>query len=265
MQAPLIDSHCHLTLIDLNLVEQSMDQLLAEAAACGVQHFLSVCVELQDVPALVNLADKYAQVSFSVGVHPSSVVDNEPDVAALSQLALHPACIAIGETGLDYARLTTEDEKNQQQQRFRAHIRAARQVKKPLIIHTRAAAEDTLRLLREENAIDVGGVMHCFTETWEMAKAALDLHFYISYSGIISFKNADAVRAVALRIPSDRLLVETDAPYLAPVPFRGKVNRPAWVKYTAEYLAALRSVPFETLALETTQNFKRCFGILSQN
>ena len=177
--------------------------------------------------------------------------------ATLVELAAHPKVIAIGETGLDYYRLQGDLE--WQRERFRAHIRAAKSCRKPLIIHTRSAAEDTLRIMHEEGAEDVGGVMHCFTETWEVAQAAIKLGFHISFSGIVTFKNAVALKDVARRVPLERLLVETDSPYLAPVPFRGKTNRPAWVRYVAEEVARLRDTSFEEIASATTANFLRLF------
>lgn len=255
----LIDSHCHLTLVDLMPYQGQMEAVLAEGALAEVHHFLSVCVEVADIPALTALAQQFSQVSFSVGLHPSSEEPLEPDEDTWVRYAAHPGCIAIGETGLDYARLTSDEARVQQQDRFRRQIRAARRTGLPLIVHTREAQADTLRILKEEGAAEVGGVMHCFTESWEMARAALDLNFYISYSGIVTFKNATLVRDVAQRVPGDRLLIETDAPYLAPVPFRGQSNRPAWVRHTALALATLRQVPFEQLAAETTANFAQCF------
>jgi TatD DNase family protein len=226
-------------------------------AAHGVTHALCVSVTLEDFPRVRALAENHANLFASVGTHP-----DYPDVPPISpedliERADHPKVVAIGETGLDYYRL--EGDLEWQRERFRAHIRAARVCGKPLIIHTRAAADDTLRIMREERAGEAGGVMHCFTETWETAAEAMELGFHISFSGIVTFKNAGALREVAQRVPLERLLVETDSPYLAPVPFRGKTNRPAWVRYVAEELARLRGIEFQDLAAATTRNFFAVF------
>jgi len=256
-----VDSHCHLQSIDLQEFDNNMDNVLTAAGEHGVKHLLSVCVEPQDIPVLYNLAEKYRNVSISVGIHPNSEVDNEPTIEQLLAWSSHPACIAIGETGLDYYRTETEEARQQQRQRFCAHIHAALKISKPLIIHTREAAEDTLRLIKDENAANIGGVMHCFTENWEIARRALDLNFYISFSGIVTFKNAAQVHDVAKKVPLDRLLIETDSPYLAPVPFRGKQNHPALVAHVAQALSELRQVDPETIARQTSENFYRCFNI----
>ncbi|MBA2711083.1 MAG: TatD family hydrolase [Tatlockia sp.] len=257
----LIDSHCHLNFIDLTEFNNDLDQVIAEAAEAGVQHYLCVAVELDDYPALCKIAERYSNVSISIGLHPNSEIATEPVAQELVDLAKHPACIAIGETGLDYYRTETDFAQEQQRKRFRAHIQAALSSLKPLIIHTRQAAEDTLTVMKEEKAEEIGGVMHCFSENWEIAKRALDMNFYISMSGIVSFKNAKVLHDVAKKIPLDRLLIETDSPYLAPVPFRGKQNHPALVKYVAEALSELRQVSFEEIAKHTTENFYRCFNI----
>jgi len=257
----LIDSHCHLHCIDLESFDNDLEKVLLAAKQAGVEHFLTVCVALQDYPKLVDIADKYEAVSISVGVHPN---ENEPVSAQqLCDLAQHKACIAIGETGLDYYR-TEEANRAVQVNNFREHIRAALATKKPLIIHTREAALDTLRVLREENAQDIGGVMHCFSENWDIARQAMDLNFYISFSGIVTFKNATQLQAVARQVPLDRILIETDSPWLAPVPFRGKQNHPALVKYVADYLATLKETDFETIARETKENFYRCFRLVDR-
>jgi TatD DNase family protein len=257
----LIDSHCHLNLIDLTEFNNNLDEVVQAARAAGVKRFLCVSVGLEDYPILSQLTEQYADVDMSVGVHPDSPFINEPDAAHLCQLASHPRCIAIGETGLDYYRTVQESDRLLQQQRFREHIRASIATGKPLIIHTRQSADDTIRILREENAESIGGVMHCFTENWDIARQALDLNFYISFSGIVTFKNAAIIQDVAKRVPSDRMLIETDAPYLAPVPFRGKQNHPALVRQVAEALAVLRETDFETVAAQTTANFYRCFRL----
>jgi len=245
--------------------DHHLDNVLLQARAAGVTHFLSVCVELEEFPLLCQLAERYSDVSISIGVHPDNEVDAYPDAAALAKLASHPKCIAIGETGLDYFRIEKEEGRALQRQRFREHIRAAIASGKPLIIHTRQAAEDTLQLLEEENAQSIGGVMHCFTENWDIARRALDLNFYISFSGIVTFKNATVLHEVAKKVPADRMLIETDSPYLAPVPFRGKQNHPALVRHVAEGLAQLRQVDYALLAAQTTENFYRCFNLLGLN
>jgi len=257
----LIDSHCHLNLLDLTDFDQNLDHVLARAETNNVKHMLCVCVELTDIPALHDIATRYPNVSTSVGVHPNTVMDQEPDASMLSTLAAHPSCIAIGETGLDYYRTDMEDAQEAQRSRFREHIRAALATSKPLIIHTRQAAEDTLCVMRDERANDIGGVMHCFAEQWDVAQRALDLNFYISFSGIVTFKNATALQEVAKKVPLDRMLIETDSPYLAPVPFRGKQNHPALVKHVAEALSKLRGEDFATIAAATTENFYRCFRV----
>lgn len=258
---PLIDSHCHLNMIELTEFDNNMDNVIEQARAAGVKHFLCVSVVIEDIPVLRQIAGCYPDVSISVGVHPDSPFDKELNVDALCELATFPKCIAIGETGLDYYRIERPEERALQQQRFREHIRASIATGKPLIIHTRQAAEDTLRILEEENASSIGGVMHCFTETWDIAQRAMDLNFYISFSGILTFKNAATIHDVAKKVPADRMLIETDSPYLAPVPFRGKQNHPALVAHVAQGLAALRQVDYETIAAQTTDNFYRCFRI----
>lgn len=258
---PLIDSHCHLNRIDLIAFDNDLDNVLQQAREAGVERFLSVCVELEEFPTLCQLAERYSDVFISVGVHPDSDFTDEPDAVMLDTLARHPRCIAIGETGLDYYRIDTEVGRELQRHRFREHIRASISSGKPLIIHTRQAAEDTLMIMREEHAESIGGVMHCFTENWGIAQQALDLNFYISMSGIATFKNATTLHDVAKKIPADRMLIETDSPYLAPVPFRGKQNHPALVRYVAQSLAELRQVDYETLAAQTTENFYRCFRL----
>ncbi|CDZ79274.1 putative deoxyribonuclease YcfH [Legionella massiliensis] len=255
----LVDSHCHLNFIDLTDFDNDLKQVINQARDNGVEHFLCVCVELDDYATLCQIAETYSDISISVGLHPNSEIAAEPSAELLVDLAKHPACIAIGETGLDYYRTETTTAREQQKERFRAHIHASLASKKPLIIHTRQAAEDTLLLMKEERSEDIGGVMHCFSEDWDIAKRALDMNFYISLSGIVSFKNATALHEVAKKIPKDRLLIETDSPYLAPVPYRGKQNHPALVKYVALALSELRQVSYEELAQQTTENFYRCF------
>jgi len=251
----LVDSHCHLNFDPLNA---SLPAVLARARENGVSHMLCVSVTLEKFPEVRALAEQHDNIFASVGVHPNERDIAEPTVEQLQALAEHPRVVAIGETGLDYYR--SEGDLTWQQERFRTHIRAARAAKKPLIIHTREAPADTLRIMAEEGAGEAGGVMHCFTESWEVARRALDLGFYISFSGIITFRNADALRDVARRVPADRLLVETDCPYLAPVPFRGKTNEPAFVRYVAEQVAVVRETSPDLVAQTTTQNFFSLFA-----
>lgn len=252
----LVDSHCHL---DFPELAADVPGALADMAAHGVTHALCISVTLEDFPKVRALADAHANLYATVGTHPDYPDRPLVTTERLIALSAHPKVVGIGETGLDYYRLKGDLE--WQRERFRAHIRAAKSCGKPLVVHTRAAAEDTLRIMHEEGAGEVGGVMHCFTETWETAQAALELGFHISFSGIVTFKNAVALKDVARRVPLDRLLVETDSPYLAPVPFRGKTNRPAWVRYVAEELARLREVPVEEIAAATSENFFRLFRI----
>ena len=251
----LVDSHCHLDFPDL---ASNLDEVLAKMRDNHVSHALCVSVNLQDFPRVRSLAENHPNLFASVGVHPDYENLAEPQAAQLVALADHPRVVAIGETGLDYFRLKGDLE--WQRQRFRQHIRAARQCGKPLIIHTREAAADTLRIMAEEGAAEVGGVMHCFTEGWETARQTLDLNFYISFSGIVTFPKATILHEVAARVPLDRLLIETDSPYLAPIPFRGKTNQPAYVSYVAQKIAELRNQPLEAVAAASTQNFFRLFN-----
>lgn len=227
-------------------------------AANDVGTALCISVKLEDFLRVLDMAERHPHLWASVGVHPDNADCDEPDVARLVALADHPKVVAIGETGLDY--YWQKDAPEWQRERFRTHIRAARETGKPLVIHTRSAADDTLRLMREENAGEAGGVMHCFTESWEVAAGALELGFYISFSGIVTFRNAKDLKEVAKRVPLDRLLIETDSPYLAPVPHRGKTNEPGWVIHVAEELARLRDEPLELIEAATTDNFFRLFS-----
>ena len=254
----LVDSHCHLDHLDLALHEGKLDNALAAAKEQGVGHMLCVCITLKEFPEVLRIARHYPHVSASVGLHPNEVdIDKEPTAEDLIALANDKKIVAVGETGLDYFR--SQGDVEWQRERFRQHIRAARATGKPLIIHTRQAKEDTLRIMREENAAEVGGVMHCFTEDWAMASAALDMNFYISISGIVTFRNALEIQAVAKQVPLDRLLIETDSPYLAPIPFRGKPNEPAYVRYVAECIAGLRMISLMEVAEQTTANFFKLF------
>jgi TatD DNase family protein len=250
----LVDSHCHLDFPDF---AGRIEELLQAMAANGVAHALCAGVTLERFPEVLRLAERYPQIYAAVGVHPDTGDGEEPQIERLVELAAHPRVIAIGETGLDYYR--RDGDLEWQRQRFRTHIRAARQCGKPLIIHTRAAAADTLAILAEEQAGQAGGVFHCFTESMAVAEAALAMGFFISFSGIVTFKNAVSLKEVAMAIPLDRLLVETDAPYLAPTPYRGKLNQPAYVRQVAEEVARLRGLDPATVAAATTGNFFRLF------
>ena len=250
----LVDSHCHIDFPDLAL---RLPELLERMQNNGVGCAVCIGVNLEDFPRVLELAENHPQLYATVGVHPEYTDTEEPDQQRLLSLANHPKVIAIGETGLDY--YWQKDRPEWQRDRFRTHIRAAISCNKPLVIHTRESADDTLRLLEEEGAEAVGGVMHCFTENWDVAKRALDLGFYISFSGIVTFKNALVIKDVAQKTPLDRILVETDSPYLAPVPYRGKQNQPAYVLHVAEEIARLRGETLETITNATTENFFRLF------
>lgn len=252
-----IDSHCHLDRLDFDKLGTGLDGALAAARARGVGHFLCIGVDLESLPAVLAVAEAHGDVSASVGVHPLHLDALEPEIERLVELAGHPRVVAIGETGLDYHY--DQEQPADQQRRFRKHIEAARRCGKPLVVHTRAARADTIGILKEEGA--GAGVLHCFTEDWDMAKAALDLGFYISFSGIVTFANAVELREVARKVPLDRLLVETDSPWLAPVPYRGKTNQPAYVVEVAEAVAALRGLSPEALGEATSANFRRLFGV----
>lgn len=252
---PLVDSHCH---IDFDPLYPRVADVLANARDNDVSHLLCVSVNLEDFPRVLALAEQHDHIFASVGVHPNEQDGREPDSDELVELAGHSRVVAIGETGLDYFR--SQGDLDWQRDRFRRHIEAARRCRKPLIIHSRAAPDDTIRLMSEENAGEAGGVMHCFAEDWKMAEQALALGFYISFSGIVTFKNASAIQEVARRVPLDRILVETDSPYLAPVPYRGKTNEPAYVRHTAEYVAELRGVSYKEVAKATSANFFRLFS-----
>ena len=250
----LIDSHCHL---DFDGLSNRLPEVLAAMEANDVGGCMTIGVTLEEAPRVLAIAAAHEQVFASVGVHPEYADHQEPDVETLCALAQHPKVLAIGETGLDYH--WHKDKPEWQRERFRVHIRAAKQVNKPLVIHTREAAEDTLAILKEEGAGSVGGILHCFTETPAIAEEAMALGFYISISGIVSFKKAEQVHEVARSIPLDRLLVETDAPYLAPVPFRGKPNEPAYVRYVAEAIANLRQISYAEVADASSRNFLKLF------
>ena len=252
----LVDSHCHIPLLSEDM---PVDEIMAKARELEVSHMLCVSIDLDSYPRVLALAQHHENVFASVGVHPNSEVGREPDVDLLARLATDKNVIAIGETGLDYYR--SRGDLEWQRERFRVHIRAARAVNKPLIIHSRESREDVIKILTEERAKEVGGVMHCFVDDRETAQKAMALDFYISFSGIVTFKNAREVQDVARQVPLDRLLIETDSPYLAPVPFRGKTNQPGYVRYVAEFLAGLRGETFDQIAAATTDNFFRLFHL----
>ena len=256
-----IDSHCHINFPEL---AARMPEILGKMQENQVTHALCVSVDLPDFPQVLALAEQYPNVYASVGVHPDYVDTPEPTVEQLVRLSDNPRIVAIGETGLDYFRLTGDLE--WQRERFRVHIRASRATGKPLIIHTRAASEDTIRIMREEgagtNAGGAGGVMHCFTESLEVAQAAIEMGFYISFSGIVTFKSAKELQAVALAVPLESMLIETDSPYLAPIPHRGKTNEPGFVKHVAEYIANLKALPLTQVAQQTSDNFFNLFKIV---
>jgi TatD DNase family protein len=249
-----VDSHCHLNFPGL---KEQLDTLLANMKDNQVSHALCVSVDLLSFPEVLNLAEQHENLYASVGVHPDYELEAEPAESEIVRLAQHPKVVAIGETGLDYYRLTGDLE--WQRERFRTHIRAAKACSKPLIIHTRSAAPDTLRIMEEERAGEVGGVMHCFTENLEVAQAAIELGFHISFSGILTFKSAASIKEVAHSIPLDKILIETDSPYLAPVPHRGRTNQPAYVKHVAEEIARLRGITVEEVGDATSLNFRRLF------
>ncbi len=256
----LTDSHCHLDKINLDAFDNNFSALIDSAAEAGVGQMLCVCIDTEHFQDVLQPAQDFAHIHCSVGVHPTHKDSYAPSVEELVQLARHKEVIAIGETGLDYFRCHEKNEDmGWQHDLFRTHIQAAIETQKPLIIHTRSAKHDTIKILREENADKVGGVMHCFAEDWDTAQKALDLNFYISFSGIVTFNSAKELQDIAKRVPADRYLIETDSPWLAPVPKRGKLNQPAYVKYVAEKMAELRGCNYEQVAKESTENFNRLF------
>ncbi|NMK49577.1 TatD family hydrolase [Achromobacter sp. Bel] len=254
-----VDSHCHLNFPEL---AADLPAILDRMAANQVTHALVVSVNMPEWPGLMALVEPHSNLWASVGVHPDYEDTPDPTPEALAQLSEHPKVVAIGETGLDYYRLS--EPLDWQRERFRRHIRAARDTGLPLIVHTRSSAEDTVRMLQEEKAAEVGGVMHCFTENWDVAQAALDQNFYISLSGIVTFKNAQVVHEVAAKVPLDRLLIETDSPYLAPVPYRGKLNDPSKVIHVAEKISDLRGITVAEVAQASTDNFFRLFSKINK-
>ena len=257
----LIDSHCHLDRIDLKPYDNDFNNFMLDAKAKKIEHLLCISIDLATYPKMLNLVENHHNISVTVGAHPNAQEGVNPTLDELITLANNDKVIGIGETGLDYFR--SEGDLEWQRQRFRDHIKVAKILNKPLIIHTREAKTDTLKILREETAEQVGGIIHCFTEDWNFAKAAMDLNFYISFSGIVTFNNTDVIKEVAKKMPANRILIETDSPYLAPIPFRGKPNYPLYVQYVAEQLATLRGVSFEEIAESTTNNFYELFNLNS--
>ncbi len=256
----LTDSHCHLHMLDLTEFDNNLNSIIEASKHNNVLKLLCVGTTLEDLPEILSIAHQYQDVNASLGLHPNENPPVLPSVEQLIELAKKsPKIVAIGETGLDYFR--SEGDLEWQRERFRNHIRAARQVMKPIIIHSREARQDTLKILKEENAREVGGVFHCFTEDWETASEAIDLGFYVSFSGIVTFKNAVSLQEVAKKLPLQHMLIETDSPFLAPNPFRGKMNQPAFVKYVAESIALLKDIELEEVARETTQNYQRLFKV----
>lgn len=250
-----VDSHCHLNFPDL---AARLPEVLANMRTARVTHAVVIGVAMDSYPDVLALAEQNDELFATVGVHPDSEDAFTPSEDELVAYAAHPKVVGIGETGLDYH--WCKGDLSWQHERFARHIRAARRAGLPLVIHTRESADDTLALMRSENAGEAGGVMHCFTESWDVARAALDLGFYISFSGIVTFKNAKQIHEVAQKVPLDRLLIETDSPYLAPVPYRGKTNEPAFVAHVAEHVATLRGVSVEAIGEASTDNFFRLFA-----
>jgi TatD DNase family protein len=248
----LVDSHCH-----LNMLSGDLGEIIERAKSAGVETILCVSVDLETAPNVIKIAEEFKDVFASVGLHPSHKVDVEPTLQDYLTLADHPKVVAIGEMGLDY--YYNKDNLDKMRDRFRTQIQVARKVNKPIIIHTRDAREDTLKIMEQEKASEVGGVMHCFTESWDMAEKAMAMGFYISFSGIVTFKNAKNVADVAKKVPIERILIETDAPYLTPVPFRGKPNGPQYVKYVADHIAELKNLSFDEVAKTTSGNFFELF------
>jgi TatD DNase family protein len=252
----LVDSHCHINFPEL---ASDLEGVVARMQAAGVTHALCVSVSLETFPEVLAIGERFPNIYVSVGVHPDQRGGVEPSAEHLAELAAHPRVVAIGETGLDYYRETGDLE--WQRQRFRTHIQAARRCRKPLIVHTRQAPEDTIAIMRSEGAGEVGGVMHCFTESLHVAEQAMAMNFYISFSGIVTFKNAREIKQVALEVPLERMLVETDSPYLAPTPYRGKTNEPAYVRRVAEEISELKQIGFKDVADATSANFFSLFRV----
>ena len=253
----LIDSHCHLDRLKLDNYDEQLAAVIDAAAERDIQQLLCVGISVNNREAVVEIAERFPQVVASVGIHPLDVKEGLATIDDLLEWSAHPKVVALGESGLDY--YCTQDDKPLQQESFVIHLQAAAKAQLPVIVHTRDAREDTLALIKEHGSESSAGVLHCFTESWEMAEKAIEMNYMISISGIVTFKNAHELKDVVKRIPLDRLLVETDSPYLAPVPYRGKPNEPKYVREVAEYVAELKQIPFEALAEATTHNFYRLF------
>ncbi len=253
-----IDSHCHLDRIDLKDFDNNVKQLMQTIQQAGVERMLCVSINLEDYPAMKALVSEFDHVDISVGIHPCDAQDETVKLQQLIKLGVDAGVVAIGETGLDY--YYAKESREQQISSFQVHMQAANELNRPVIIHTRDAQQDTLGILREGNIENCGGVLHCFTESWDMAQQALDLGMYISFSGIVTFRNAEALREVAMKVPDDRFLIETDSPYLAPVPHRGKQNHPGWVGHVAECLAGVRGTSIEQIAELSKANYLRLFS-----
>ena len=251
-----IDSHCHLHFFSTRSLSEAI--VIEEACKCGVDHMLCVATHIEQHDTLQELCAKYSRISISIGLHPNEYIEKEPDLNVFFNLLNNKKIVAIGETGLDYYHLNNNIEC--QKQRFRTQIQVAKICKKPLIIHTRNAAKDTIQVLKEEHAFEIGGVIHCFTEDWGFAQIVLDMGFYISFSGIVTFNKAKSIQDVAKKVPIDRILIETDSPYLAPDPVRGVINQPAYIKYIAEFIAKLRNMELKKLAQATTKNYNKLFN-----
>ncbi len=254
----LVDSHCHLDRLKLDKYDNGLDDAVNAARERGVTHMLCVCISEENKQAVLDIAQRYPDISASVGVHPSDVKADVVSEAELTAWASEDKVVAIGETGLDYFH--SDEFAQQQHESFANHLRVAGKFGLPVIVHTRNARDDTIALIKAHGNVGSAGVLHCFTETWEMAEQALDLGYYISLSGIVTFKNATELKEVAKRVPAERLLVETDSPYLAPVPYRGKPNEPKFVREVAEYVAELRGMSYDALAQQTGENFFRLFS-----
>ena len=253
----LVDSHCHLDRLDLTPYNGELSKAIEAANQRGVSRMLCIGIDMSNAQTVIDIATQYPGISASVGVHPMDVGDSLADMNRLRELGSHPSVVAIGETGLDY--YYTKDSAELQQESFKQHLQLSSELRKPVVVHTRDAREDTINTIREFGNVDVAGVLHCFTEDWDMASRALDLNYYISFSGIVTFKNADELREVAKKVPLDRMLVETDSPYLAPVPYRGKKNEPKYVVEVANYLAELRGISAEEIIEITSSNFDNLF------
>lgn len=254
----LVDSHCHLDRLKLDKYDGHLPSAIEAATESGVEKLLCVGISLENREAVVRIAEDFDQVYASVGVHPLDVKAGLASVDQLVDWSKHPKVVALGESGLDY--YYSKDDQSEQQKSFSIHLQAAKEAELPLIVHTRSARQDTLDLIQEHGCLESAGVLHCFTESWEMAKAAMDMNYYVSLSGIVTFKNAEELRDVAKKMPMDRLLVETDSPYLAPVPYRGKPNEPAYVRQVAEFLAELKGIDYERFVETTGENFHRLFN-----